>query len=96
MTTARSALRVLQAQADQIAKLVKAISRGENPIEDRGGKLAAARNRESVKVGVVMDDKVFTIDMPWVMIHNTSEAGISEYIFEYVTTPAKPEFPNIF
>jgi hypothetical protein len=80
MTIAHSPLRVLKSQADHIAKLVKAISRGENPMEDRGGKLAAARDRDSVKFGVVMDDKVITIDMTWVTIRETSEVGIAEYI----------------
>lgn len=84
MTTAQSPLRVLKAQADQIAKTVKAISRGENPIEDRGGKLAAARNRDSVVFGVVMDDKVLKIDMPWQTIRETSEVGISECILKHM------------
>lgn len=43
-------------------------------------KIAAARDRESVRFGVVMDDKVLTIDMPWATIRETSTAGISEYI----------------
>lgn len=82
MTTARSPLRVLKAQADNIAKIVKAVERGENPIEDRGGKIAAARNKPSVKFGVVMDDKIITIDMPWVTIRDTSEVGIAEYVLK--------------
>jgi len=84
MTTSRSPLRVLKAQADHIAKLVKAISRGESPVEDRGGKLAAARNRDSVKLGVVMDDKVLTIDIRWATIRETSEVGIAEFILKYM------------
>lgn len=84
MTTAHSPLRALKAQADRIAKLVKAISRGENPTEDRGGKLAAARNRNSVKFAVVMDDKVLTIDMTWVTIRETSEVGIAEFILNHM------------
>jgi len=84
MTTSHSPLRALKAQADNIAKIVKAISRGENPIEDRGGKLAAARNRDSVKFVVVMDDKVITIDMPWATIRGTSEVGIAEYILKHM------------
>lgn len=84
MTTAHSPLRVLKAQADNIAKIVKAVERGENPVEDRGGKIAAARNRESVKFGVLMDDKVITIDMPWATIRATSEAGISEYVLRHM------------
>lgn len=82
MTTARSPLRILKAQADNIAKIVKAVERGENPMEDRGGKIAAARNRDSVKFGVVMDDKVLTIDMTWATIRDTSEVGIAEYILQ--------------
>lgn len=84
MTTSHSPLRVLKAQADHIAKHLKAISRGENPIEDRGGKLAAARDRESVKFVVVMDDKVLTIDLPWVTIRETSEVGIAEFILKHM------------
>lgn len=80
MTTAQSPLRVLKAQADNIAKVVKAVERGENPIEDRGGKFAAARNKNSVIFGVVMDDKVLKIDMPWTVIRETSEVGLAEYI----------------
>lgn len=84
MTTAHSPLRVLKAQADNIAKIVKAVERGENPIEDRGGKIAAARNRKSVKFGVVMDDKVLSIEMPWTTIRDTSEVGIAEYILNHM------------
>ena len=82
MTTAQSPLRILKAQADNIAKIVKAVERGENPMEDRGGKIAAARTRDSVKFGVVMDDKVLTIDMTWATIRETSEVGIAEYILK--------------
>ena len=82
MTTAQSPLRILKAQADNIAKIVKAVDRGENPMEDRGGKIAAARTRDSVKFGVVMDDKVLTIDMTWATIRETSEVGIAEYILK--------------
>jgi len=84
MTTAQSPLRVLKAQSDKIAKTIKAIERGENPVEDVGGKLAAARHRDSVKFGVVMDDKVLTITMFWVTIRETSEVGIGEYILKHM------------
>jgi hypothetical protein len=82
MTTSHSPLRALKAQADAIAKLIKAVERGENPVEDRGGKIAAARNRESVKVGVVMDDKIITLELPWATIRETSEVGMAEYILK--------------
>lgn len=82
MTTSQSPLRVLKAQADNIAKTIKAVERGENPIEDRGGKIAAARCKESFKVGVVMDDKIITIDMAWATIKTQSEVGLAEYILK--------------
>lgn len=84
MTTSRSPLRVLKAQADTIARVVKAVERGENPIEDRGGKIAAARGRDGVVFGIVMDDKVIKIEMSWCMISETSEVGLSEYILNYM------------
>lgn len=82
MTTSQSPLRVLKAQADKIAQTIKAVERGENPIEDRGGKIAAARNRDTFKVGVVMDDKVITIDIAWATIRANSEVGLAEYILK--------------
>ena len=82
MTTAQSPLRVLKAQSDNIAKIIKAVERGENPIEDRGGKIAASRQKDSVKVGIVMDDKVITIEITWAMIRQTSEVALSEFILK--------------
>lgn len=82
MTTSQSPLRVLKAQADKVAATLKAAERGE-PIDIRfAEKIAAARGRESFKFGIVMDDKVITIDMPWELINNTSEVGIAEYILK--------------
>lgn len=80
MTTSHSPLRVLKAQADSIARTIKAVERGENPIEDRGGKIAAYLTKESFKAGVVMDDKVITIEMTWETIRKTSEVALSEFI----------------
>lgn len=82
MTTSQSPLRVLKAQADKIAKTVKAIERGENPVEDVGGKLAAARHRDSVKFAVVQDGKVITIDMAWATIRGFGEVALSEFILK--------------
>lgn len=82
MTTSQSPLRVLKAQADSIAKTIKAVERGENPIEDRGGKIAAARGRDTFKVGVVMDDKIIMIDLAWATIRVHSEVGLAEYILK--------------
>jgi hypothetical protein len=82
MTTAHSPLRVLKTQADRIAAALKAAERGEKIADDPGGKIAAARSRDSVTFGVVMDDKVLKIEMAWSLIRETSEIGISEYILK--------------
>lgn len=82
MTTAQSPLRVLKAQADKIAATIKAVERGENTTDDVGGKIAAARGRESITFGVVMDDKIIKLEMPWTTIRATSEVGLAEYILK--------------
>lgn len=84
MTTSHSPLRALKAQADGIAKVIKAVERGENPVEDRGGKIAAARGKDSVKFAIVQDDKVITIDLPWATIRNASEVALAEMILKYM------------
>jgi len=80
MTTAHSPLRILKAQADKIAATLKAAERGEKIDVRFAEKLEAARGKESFKVGIVMDDKIITITMPWAAIQSTNEAGLSEYI----------------
>lgn len=84
MTTARSPLRKLHAQADNIAARLKALDRGEGAPSDPAGKIEAARAREEVTFGVVMDDKVLKITMPWATIRETSEAGLSEWILKHM------------
>lgn len=80
MTTKHSPLRMLRAQADKIAATLKRAERGEKIGVQFAEKIDAARNTESFKIAIVMDDKVITVDMPWSTIRATSEAGISEYI----------------
>ncbi len=80
MTTKHSPLSQLKAQADKIAAMLKAAERGE-PIDVRfAGKIEAARGKSSFKVGIVMDDKIITIEMPWATIRGTNETGLAEYI----------------
>ena len=82
MTTARSPLRVLRAQADKIAALLKAAERGEKIDVRFAEKIAAARDKPSLIFAVFMDDKVLKIEMPWKTIQTTSEIGIAEYIVD--------------
>lgn len=82
MTTKHSPLSALKAQADKIAAMIKAAERGEQIDARFAEKLAAARAKESFKVGIVMDDKVITIEMPWSTIRDTNECGLAEYILK--------------
>lgn len=82
MTTSHSPLRALKAQADKIAAMLKAVDRGEKIDLRFAEKIEAARGKESIKFGVVMDDKVVTVDMPWATLRETSEVGLAEYILE--------------
>lgn len=80
MTTKNSPIHVLKAQADKIAATLKAAERGDKIDVRFAEKITEARARGFFKVGVVMDDKVITIDMPWATIRDTDQAGIAEYI----------------
>jgi hypothetical protein len=82
MTTRHSPLRILKLHADRIAALLKKIERGEKATDDLGGNLAASRTKQSVKFGVVMDDKFLSIDMPWALIRKSSEHALSEYVLK--------------
>ncbi len=83
MTTSHSPLRVLKAQADKIAAMIKAAERGEKIEGEFAEKIAAARaEKTAFKVGVVMDDKVITIEMPWATIRDASEVGLAEYVLQ--------------
>lgn len=65
MTTSQSPLRLLKAQADKVARMLKATERGEKVVEDVGGKIAASLAAGTVRFAVAMDDKLLTIDMTW-------------------------------
>jgi hypothetical protein len=82
MTTARSPLSQLKAQADKIAATLKAAERGEKIDVRFAEKIAAARDKESFTVGVVMDDKTIKIEMPWATIRETSEVGLADWILD--------------
>jgi hypothetical protein len=80
MTTAHSPLRLLKAQSDGIAAALNAVGRGEKVIFDRDGKISDSMKRGFVTFAVAMDDKIIKLEMPWSLINETSEAGLSEYI----------------
>lgn len=80
MTTSRSPLSALRSQSDGIASALKAAERGERVHAIFAEKIEEARGRPSIRVGVVMDDKVINMDLPWTTIRNLSEVALSEYI----------------
>lgn len=80
MTTKHSPISALKAQADKIAAMLKAAERGEKIDVRFAEKVAATRAKENFNIGIVMDDKIITIDMPWFTIRNSSEAELSEYL----------------
>lgn len=82
MTTSRSPLSKLKAQADRTAQLLKAFDRGEQIPHQFGEKLRAARGKPSVKFAIAMDDKLISIEMTWATIRATSEVGLAEYMLK--------------
>lgn len=82
MTTSQSPLRVLKAQADQIAAMLKKFERGEKIDGPFAEKLEAAREKDSIKIAVVMDDKVLTITIPWATLRTSSQIGMAEFILK--------------
>ena len=80
MTTAHSPPPVLRAQAEKIARLLKAAERGAALGADAAGKLAKARTTETVTFAVVMDDKLLKITMPWATIRQNSEAELIQFV----------------
>lgn len=84
MTTSKSPLSVLKAQADHIAMTIKKAERGEPIAPEFAARLAEALNREVFIVGVVMDDKFLKITLPWSTIRESSEVALAAYILKYM------------
>jgi len=92
VTTARSPLRALKAQANQIAMTLKAVERGAPISGQFAFKITEARRtRRNIKFAVVMDDKTLIIELPWKQIEETSEAGIAEFILKHMRGARDPQ-----
>lgn len=74
MTTSNSPPRDIRVQADKIAAMLKDAERGKGSL--------GTRSKESITFVIAMDDKILNIEMTWVVIRDTDEAGIAEYIFD--------------
>lgn len=82
MTTSLSPLRVLKRQADEIARIIKASERDEYGDAAWRRKVKLARAKPTLSVGVVMDDKNITVELPWSTIRESSEVGLAEYVLK--------------
>ena len=79
MVTASSPQHLLEAHAQRIAAVLKVAERAAISA-DPTCKIEAARMRDSLIFAIAMDDKLIKIEIPWLTIVETSEAGLSEYI----------------
>lgn len=82
MTTKHSPLRVLKAQSDKIAAMIKAFERGEPVDPNFDTQIREARLRNCFRIGLVMDDKIIKIDLLWTLINSVGEVALSEYILK--------------
>lgn len=80
MTTRKSPTWVLKNQADKIAATLKAIERGEKINTKMVEKIEAARNKENIKFGIVMDDKIVMIEISWTTLRAADEKALAEVI----------------
>ena len=80
MTTSKSPLSQLRAQADQIATMLKDAERGIVPKVAHAEKIMAARATPTVKVGIIMDDKVLAPEIPWETIKSMSQPELARWI----------------
>lgn len=82
MTTKHSPLNKLKAEADEIARSMKAIERNDMTGFDTRDveKIRASKNAGVFKTAIIMDDKIIKIEMSWDEIRASSEAGLSEFI----------------
>lgn len=90
MTTKHSPLRELRRQADEVARVLKACERGEKSDGTFAEKMKAARDKPSFTFVIFMDDKIIKIEMPWPLIKDSSEAGLSEYVLRQMREARDP------
>lgn len=80
MTTKDSPLKNLKAQANQISIMLKRAQEGKRVKGWTAEKLAEARAKDTIQVGLVMDDKTIKMVIPWAVIGEHTVASLSEWI----------------
>lgn len=76
MTTADSPIAALKAQADKIAAALKNCQDLVHP-------------NAMTKFGIVMDDKLITVEMSWMTIRTLTQIEISDFILGHMTKKLK-------
>lgn len=94
MTTKDSPLSALTSQANRIANLLKRFERGEKIEGPFAAKLNAARDKDSIKIAIAMDDKIITLDIAWTTLHGTNETGLADYILDLMRETRRTRDPN--
>lgn len=80
MTTKHSPISKIKEQADVIARSLKGFERGEVIDVRFADQLKAARDKPALKFGIMMDDKLISIEIPWTLIADSTELALSEFI----------------
>lgn len=76
MTTKYSPVARLREQASAIVARLKAAERRE--IADPGVEMA--RNKQTLKFALAMDDKTLVIEIDWTRIHDTPDEALVEWL----------------
>lgn len=82
VTTKDSPLSALRSQADNVADMLKRVARGEKIASDPAGKLERSRERQEVTIGIVMDDKIIQLTLPWKKIEDLTVEFLSDFIID--------------
>lgn len=82
MSTGNSPLSKLKREAENMARILKMADRGERIAKDPLGKIAASKASGVFAIGLMIDDKVVRVDIPWRTIHSFSEVALAEWILK--------------
>lgn len=81
MTTAHSPDHIIRAQAKKIVRHLKAAEKNDwTGVSVKDSQLNTARQMPGIKVGVAMDDKIVRLELSWVIIRDTEDDALVEYI----------------
>lgn len=81
MSTKNSPPHKLRAEANKIAKILTDAARGKFVNSQMRREYEAAKAKGTFRAGIVMDDKIITIDIPTADLPNYTRKGLAEYIF---------------